>query len=292
MNSIQVNNVTKYYNSNCVLNNVSLKFESNKIYGLLGRNGVGKTTLLNMITNRVFPTTGQILIGDEDVSLSQSALEKVYYMTEKTLYLDGMTINKVFSWTNEFYKDFDYDYAMKLSHQFGLDTTKKIKSLSTGFKTIAKLITTLASNAEIMIFDEPILGLDANHRDMFYKRLLESYIENPKTIILSTHIIEEIADLLEMVVIINDETILMNDSVENLLNNAYRISGLSADVDRFIEDKQVINVETMAAYKSATIKGAIIEQEQTRIKELNLEIAKVELQKLFIYLTQDGGKLI
>ncbi len=292
MNSIQVNNVTKYYNNNCVLNNVSLKFESNKIYGLLGRNGVGKTTLLNMITNRVFPTTGQILIGDEDVSLSQSALEKVYYMTEKTLYLDGMTINKVFSWTKEFYKDFDYDYAMKLSHQFGLDTTKKIKSLSTGFKTIAKLITTLASNAEIMIFDEPILGLDANHRDMFYKRLLESYIENPKTIILSTHIIEEISDLLEMVVIINDETILMNDSVENLLNNAYRVSGLSADVERFIEDKQVINIETMAAYKAATIKGMASEQEMNRILASNLEISKVELQKLFIYLTQEGGKQI
>jgi ABC-2 type transport system ATP-binding protein len=180
---------------------------------------------------------------------------------------------------------------MNLSKQFGLDTSKKIKSLSTGFKTIAKLITTLASNAAIMIFDEPILGLDANHRDMFYKRLLESYIENPKTIILSTHIIEEIADLLEMVVIINDETILMNDSVENLLNNAYRVSGFSADVERFIEDKQVINIDTMAAYKAATIKGIATEQEMNRIKESNLEISKVELQKLFIYLTQDGGKL-
>jgi ABC-2 type transport system ATP-binding protein len=244
-----------------------------------------------MITNRVFPTSGQVLIGDEDVSLSQSALEKVYYMTEKNLYPDGMTINKIFSWTKEFYKDFDYAYAMNLSKQFGLDTSKKIKSLSTGFKTIAKLITTLASNAEIMIFDEPILGLDANHRDMFYKRLLESYIENPKTIILSTHIIEEIADLLEMVVIINDETILMHDSVENLLNNAYRVSGFSADVEKFIEDKQVINIDTMAAYKSATIKGIATEQEMNRIHESNLEISKVELQKLFIYLTQEGGKL-
>jgi ABC-2 type transport system ATP-binding protein len=244
-----------------------------------------------MITNRVFPTAGQVLIEDEDVSLSQSALEKVYYMTEKNLYPDGMTINKIFSWTKEFYNDFDYAYAMNLSKQFGLDTSKKIKSLSTGFKTIAKLITTLASNAAIMIFDEPILGLDANHRDMFYKRLLESYIENPKTIILSTHIIEEIADLLEMVVIINDETILMNDSVENLLNNAYRVSGFSADVERFIEDKQVINIDTMAAYKAATIKGIATEQEMNRIKESNLEISKVELQKLFIYLTQDGGKL-
>ncbi len=291
MNSIQVNNITKYYNNNCVLNDVSLTFESNKIYGLLGRNGVGKTTLLNMITNRVFPTEGQILIGDEDVSLSQAALEKVYYMTEKNLYPEGMTIDKIFRWTREFYKDFDYEYAMNLSQQFGLDTNKKIKSLSTGFKTIAKLITTLASNAEIMIFDEPILGLDANHRDLFYKNILASYIENPKTIILSTHIIEEIADLLERVVIINDETILMNDSVENLLNNAYRVSGFSDDVERFIENRQVINIDTMASYKSAAIKGSLTEQEQNRIKELNLEISKVELQKLFIYLTQAGGKL-
>ncbi|TYQ16710.1 UNVERIFIED_CONTAM: ABC-2 type transport system ATP-binding protein [Acetivibrio alkalicellulosi] len=288
MSVIEVKNISKYYGKVCALDNISVKFESNKIYGLLGRNGAGKTTLLNLITNRLFPTEGEITIDGDTVIENDKAIEKVFYMTEKNLYDEGHTVKEIFKWTNEFYQSFDLDYAFSLCDKFDLKPSKKIKSLSTGYNSISKLITTLASNAEILIFDEPILGLDAYHRDLFYKELLANFIKKPKTIILSTHIIEEISDILEKVVVINDRKIAIDDSVEKILGNAYCVSGSSENIDQFIKGRNPVNIEQMAAFKSATITGQLNDNDREAAKKLNLQFSKVELQKLFIYLTKGG----
>lgn len=282
---IKISNLTKEYGKYRVLDNVSLTIEENKIYGLLGRNGAGKTTLLNLITNRIFQTEGTITIDGENVVENGTALEKMYFMTELDLYPESMKVKELFKWTKEFYSKFDMDYAMKLSKKFGINTNKKFKELSTGYSSICKIIITLASGAEILIFDEPVLGLDANHRDMFYKELVANYIDEPKTIILSTHIIEEVSEILEKVIIIKDGKLLGDKEVESLLGGAYLVSGSSENVAKYIANKKCINIETIAGFKEATIIGELSEEDNNQIKELRLEISKVELQKLFIHLT-------
>lgn len=289
MGVIEIKNMSKYYGNFCALKDISLKVEPNKIYGLLGRNGAGKTTLLNLINNRLFPTEGEITIDGEGVVENDKAIGKMFYMTEKDLYPEAMKVGKAFVWTKEFYPSFDMEYAMALSKKFSLNTNKKIKALSTGQNSIMKLIITLASNAEVLMFDEPILGLDANHRELFYKELLQNFIDKPKTIILSTHIIEEISDILERVIIIKDKGIAVDDSVENLLERAYSVAGAGDKVDEFIKDKSPINTETLGSFKSATILGELSAKDRERINSLELEINKVELQKLFIHLTNEGG---
>jgi ABC-2 type transport system ATP-binding protein len=289
MSVIDIKNVTKYYGKVCALNNISTRIESNKIYGLLGRNGAGKTTLLRLITNQLFPTSGEITIDSENVHENDNAIGKIYYMNEGNLYPENMKIKEVFKWTKEFYPSFDLPYAFELSKKFELKPDKKLKSLSTGYSSISKLITALASNAEIMMFDEPILGLDAYHRDLFYKELLNSYIKEPKTIILSTHIIEEIDDILERVIILKDASITVDDSVENLLSKAYVVSGLNENIDKYLQDKKFINIDEMASYKSATILGEVSQDDKVMAEKLKLEFSKVELQKIFIYLTKAGG---
>lgn len=288
MSVIEIKNLTKYYGRVCALKNVSATIEANKIYGLLGRNGAGKTTLLNLITNQLFPTSGEITIDGENVCENDNAIEKIFYMNEKNLYHDGMRIKEVFKWTKEFYPLFDMDYALTLCDKFGLNEKKKLKALSTGYNSISKLINTLATNADILIFDEPILGLDAYHRDLFYKEVLASYIERPKTIILSTHIIEEISDILEKVIIIKDSELVVDDYVENLLKRAYCISGLSDNIIEYIRNKNCINIDQMSGYKAATIIGEATGEDKSMAKNLELEFSKVELQKLFIYLTSGG----
>lgn len=285
MACIKISNLTKEYGKYKVLDNVSLTIEENKIYGLLGRNGAGKTTLLNLITNRIFQTEGTITIDDENVVENGGALEKMYFMTELDLYPESMKVKELFKWTKEFYSKFDMDYAMKLSKKFGINTNKKFKELSTGYSSICKIIITLASGAEILIFDEPVLGLDANHRDMFYKELVANYIYEPKTIILSTHIIEEVSEILEKVIIIKDGKLLGDKEVESLLGGAYLVSGASENVAKYIANKKCINIEVIAGFKEATIIGELSEEDNNQIKELGLEISKVELQKLFIHLT-------
>lgn len=288
MGVIEISNLTKRYGKNTVLNNVSLTIEENKIYGLLGRNGAGKTTLLNLINDRIFPTEGSITIDGENVIESDTATGKIYFMTEQDLYPQGLKVKELFKWTNEFYSNFDMDYALILCNKFGLNVNKRFKELSTGYSSICKIIITLASGAEILMFDEPVLGLDANHRDLFYKELVANYIDEPKTIILSTHIIEEVSEILEKVIIIKDGKVLGDKEVENLLNEAYIVSGASENIDKYIKDKKCINIDTIAGFKAATIIGKMNEKDKNNIEMLGLELSKVELQKLFIHLTGEG----
>ncbi|EPY6473002.1 ATP-binding cassette domain-containing protein [Clostridium sporogenes] len=285
MSSIVIKNITKSYQKKEVLSNISLNIEEGKIYGLLGRNGAGKTTLLHLITNRAILDSGEILIGGENICENDKVLSKVYFMEEKNFFPESMKIVDVFKWTKEFYEDFDMEYAIKLSDMFNLNIKKKVKNLSTGYKSISKIIATLASGTEILIFDEPILGLDANHREMFYKELLKVYDDGEKTIIISTHIIEEISHLLEKVVILKEGKIIENNSVEEILNLAYAVSGSSEAVDKYIISKNIIDIETLGSYKKATILQERTKEDLDNIKKLELEISTVELQKLFIYLT-------
>lgn len=285
MSAIQVKDVTKYYGKVCALENISVSIEAGKIYGLLGRNGAGKTTLLNLMTNRLFPSVGEITVDGESVTENDRVLGKIFFMTEKSLYPESFKVKDIFYWTKEFYPKFDLSYAASLCEKFELKENKKFKSLSTGYKTISKIITALASNAEIIMFDEPVLGLDANHRDLFYKELLANFMEEPKTIILSTHIIEEIAKMLDRVIIINNRKIAVDDSTENLLKSAYCVSGMSQNVEKYIEGKNCVNIEQMSSFKSATVIGNITDNDKELAQRLNLEFTSVELQKLFISLT-------
>ncbi|MDS1007825.1 ABC transporter ATP-binding protein [Clostridium sporogenes] len=288
MSNIVIKNVTKSYQGKEVVSNISLNIEEGKIYGLLGRNGAGKTTLLHLITNRAILDSGKILIDGEDIYENDKALSKIYFMEEKNFFPESMKIVDVFKWTKEFYEDFDMEYAIKLSELFKLNIKKKVKNLSTGYKSISKIIATLASGAEILIFDEPILGLDANHREFFYKELLKFYNDGQKTIIISTHIIEEISHILEKVVILREGKIIENNSVEDMLNLAYAVSGNNEAVDKYITSKNTIDIETLGSYKKATILQERTKEDLDNIKKLGLEISTVELQKLFIYLTNMG----
>ncbi|EDU37601.1 ATP-binding cassette domain-containing protein [Clostridium sporogenes] len=288
MSNIVIKNVTKSYQGKEVVSNISFNIEEGKIYGLLGRNGAGKTTLLHLITNRAILDSGKILIDGEDIYENDKALSKIYFMEEKNFFPESMKIVDVFKWTKEFYEDFDMEYAIKLSRMFNLNIKKKVKNLSTGYKSISKIIATLASCAEILIFDEPILGLDANHREFFYKELLKVYNDGQKTIIISTHIIEEISHILEKAVILREGKIIENNSVEDMLNLAYAVSGNNEAVDKYITSKNTIDIETLGSYKKATILQERTKEDLDNIKKLELEISTVELQKLFIYLTNMG----
>ena len=283
MSKIEIKNLTKAYGNNVALENLTLNIEEKKIYGLLGRNGAGKTTLLNLMTNKLFPTNGEITIDSETVFENENTLSKIYYMSEFNLYPDTMKVKNLFKWTKEFYSDFDTEYAINLSDKFGLNRNKKFRELSTGYNSILKIILTLASNAEILLFDEPILGLDANHRDMFYKELINHYSDTPKTIIISTHLIEEVADIIEEVIIINNGKLMLTDHTETILSSGYTISGKSEDMDLFIQDKNVIGMDAIGRFKSAYILGEIPSTEV--LNKHNLEITKLDLQKLFIQLT-------
>jgi len=285
MSSIEIKQVSKAYGKTQALKAVSINIADGKVYGLLGRNGAGKTTLLNIITNRLFADAGQVFIDGEPSLENDQAQAKIFYMTEATLYPKALKVQEIFDLTRGFSPHFDRQCACDLADRFSLRLNERIGGLSTGYLSIFKLIITLASNAPIMIFDEPVLGLDANHRDLFYRELLAHYQTTPSTVILSTHLIEEAAGLLEEVIILKEGEVLLAQPVEDVLRLAYVVSGSHENVDRYIAGKKVIREEKLGRYKAATIYQRRNGMDQERLAQLGLELAPAHLQELFISLT-------
>ncbi len=281
MNGIEVKNTSKNFGNVQALKDVSVHFEENKIYGLLGRNGAGKSTLLNIITGRIFANEGAVLVDGEKALENDLQLQKIYMMSEKNYYPESMKIRDVFKWTKEFYPDFDEVYADSLAAKFELNTKKKVKALSTGYSSIFKLITALATNARYILLDEPVLGLDANHRDMFYKILIEKFSENPSTVIISTHLIEEAAGVIDHVVIIKEGRIIKDESREELMSKGYTASGTASAVDSFIAGKNVLGTDSLGGLKTAYV----LETLDRNSIPAGIEISKMDLQRLFIQLT-------
>lgn len=283
MKGIEVRNLSKSYGDVNALRDVSVTLEHGRIYGLLGRNGAGKTTLLNSITGRIFADSGEITIDGESAIENDKAQGKIFMMSEKNYYPDSMKVKDAVKWTEEFYSDFDREYFMGLSEKFGLKINKKIKALSTGYSSIFKLILTLSSNAAYLLFDEPVLGLDANHRDIFYRALLEKYSERPFTAVISTHLIEEVAGIIGEVVIIKKGEIIRSQDTESLLEKGCTLSGSASIIEDYIRDKKVLGIDSLGGLRNAYL----IDDIDPASLPAGIEMSRMDLQKLFIYLTNE-----
>ena len=279
MNRIQISNISKEYKDIKALDHIYCTFESGRIYGLLGRNGAGKSTLVNIIANRIFASEGEITIDGLPSVENMAIHEKIYCMSEADLYDSNLKVKDLFKWTSRFYDHFDLDQAFEIAARFHLDVNKRFKSLSKGYQSIFKLTIALSLDLPYIIFDEPVLGLDANHRELFYSLLLKNYEQRECTYIIATHLIEEVAHLIEDVVLIDQGKILLQDSVEHLLQNAYCVSGFAREVDEYCLGKEVLGQDTLGGMKIAYIKG----QPQASEK---LQFSPINLQKLFVKLTE------
>lgn len=285
MSRITIENISKSFGKKSALTDVSLTLESDKIYGLLGRNGAGKTTLLNIITNKIYPDNGKVIIDGESAEDNDRKQSKIYCMTEKNIHPSQMKVRDGFRWAGVFYLDFNTEYAYRLAEIFKLDTGKKITKLSSGYNTICKLIMTLASGAEVMIFDEPVLGLDAAHRDLFYRQLIEYYSENPRMIIVATHLIDEVAEILEQVIILKDGKVIIAQPIESVIRSVYSITGDSSSVDEYSRNHQVIHEIVIGTLKTATFFGKRDIIDKQVIEEFGLKVNSPRLQDVFIGLT-------
>ena len=279
--SIVINQVSKSFGPVRALNRVSVTLEEGKIYGLLGRNGAGKSTLLNVLTDRIFPEEGSVTVDGEPVRDNDRALSKMYLMSEKNCYPESMRVKEAFRWTKEFYPDFDQEFAWNLAAAFELNTNAKVNKLSTGYSSIFKLVVALSVNTPYVLLDEPVLGLDANHRDLFYRTLLSRYTQRPFTAVISTHLIEEVASLIEDVVVIHKGEVLRQGSCQDLLSQGYTVTGPKGLVEEYLKGKNVLGVDALGGLESGYVLG---EPDRTSLPQ-GLELSGLDLQKLFILMT-------
>lgn len=283
---IEVSDLTKRYGDKLARDAVSFSIEENAIYGLLGRNGAGKATIMSILTAQNFATSGSIRIFGEHPYENARVLRRMCFVREGQKYPDDATPRHAFEMARLFFPNWDAAFAARLVDEFQLPLKRRIKKLSRGQLSAVGVVIGLASRAEITFFDEPYLGLDAVARQIFYDRLLEDYAEHPRTIILSSHLIDEVANLLERVIVVENGRVVLDESTDSVRDLAATIIGDTAAVDAFVAGREVIHRESMGRVSSVTILGALSADDRTQLAERQLDVAPVSLQQLVVRTTQ------
>lgn len=282
---LETQHLCKQYGSTRALDDFSIAFQKEKIYGLLGRNGAGKTTLLNLLTGRIFANSGKIKAFGENVVENSRILPRICYMPEKNLFIPQMRVMQTLQAAESFFPHFDMPYAKALCEKFELDSAKQYKALSRGYESILRIVIGLSSRAEVTIFDEPVLGLDAAVRDIFYRELISDYAEHPRTFIISTHLIEESADIFEEAAVIKKGRLILQSPVESLRERAHSVAGRAEVVESAVSGLHVIHTETVGSIRISVVFDALDRERLQSMTGLGLDVSPVPVQKLFIYLT-------
>ncbi|MFP4016521.1 MAG: ABC transporter ATP-binding protein [Halanaerobiales bacterium] len=279
---LKCKDLVKSYGKIDAVNYVDLDLEENRIYGLLGRNGAGKTTLLNMIYGNIFKDNGEICVFGEELNKGQTP-KNICYVKEEARFFDSVRLAELLDIAAHFYKNWDKEFAGDLLKTFELNPQKKFRKLSRGMKSMVNIIIGLASRAPLTLFDEPTLGLDALMRERFYSILLEDFAENPRTIFISTHLIDEVAKVIEYIYIIDSGKIILENNIDDIRGKALLLSGKREILNELSAGKNVLNRESYGDIEIIAIYDNLSSEERKKAEKNNISIEGISLQKFFAY---------
>jgi ABC-2 type transport system ATP-binding protein len=262
------------------LDDVSLTVEPGTVTGLLGRSGAGKTTLMRIITGLEFPTSGSVRVFGEAPAENEAVLRRMMFVREEQAYPD-LPVGHVLRVASWLCPNWDAELARQLVADFDLPAGRRIRKLSRGMRSAVGIVIGLAARAELTIFDEPYGGLDAVARQLFYDRLLADFAEHPRTVVLSTHLVDEVAGLLEHVVLLDHGRVVL-DSPDDVRGTAMTVSGPAAAVQDFVAGRPVWHQQRFGARASVTVSGAPDLDAQGRARALNLTLEPLSLQQLLV----------
>ena len=215
MELVKCNNLCKEFDNKKILKDVNLTIPKGRIIGLLGKNGMGKTTLLKLINDLLTPTSGEVLINGEKPNINSKKI--ISYLPERT-YLDkSMKISQIITFFDEFYDNFNKEKAIKLLKDLDLDINSKVSKMSKGMQEKLQLILVMSREAKLYILDEPLGGVDPATRDYILDTILSNFNEN-SSLIISTHIISDIERILDDVIFIDKGSIVLTASADELRN--------------------------------------------------------------------------
>ncbi|WP_053202948.1 ABC transporter ATP-binding protein [Jiangella muralis] len=284
---IDIQNLTVRYPGVTAVDDLTLKLEGGKIYGLLGRNGSGKTTLLSQIAAFRRVTEGGILVDGRVPFENEELTQEICLVRESgDTVVEGESVKGILRRGRRFRPRWDDDFAQRLIDLFQVPVNRGVTKLSRGQRSALGITAGLASRAPLTMLDESYLGLDAPSRYAFYDVLLEDYMEHPRTIILSTHLIEEVSRLFEQVVIIDRGRLVAHDDTETLRMRGAAVVGPAAAVDDFTTGMTVLGEQRLGGTKSVTVYGEIPADARAVAADWGLELSPVALQDLFVHLTK------
>ncbi len=249
-----VTDVTVRFREHTALAGVTAAFATDAITGLLGRNGAGKTTLMQLLTGHRVPTSGRVEVFGADPHEDDAVLSRTCFVKEGQRYPEHFRVRDVLAAAATLFPDWDEDLARSLVADFDLPTRRRVTRLSRGMVSAVGITVGLASRAPLTLFDEPYLGLDAVARQLFYDRLIADYAEHPRTVVLSTHLIEEISGLLEHVLLLDAGRVLLDADADDLRASAVTVTGPADRVAALGAEHELLSSETLAGSGRAVVR--------------------------------------
>jgi ABC-2 type transport system ATP-binding protein len=286
---VTVQGVSKRFGRVTALDHVTFSLTENTIHGLLGRNGAGKTTLMQILAGQNFATSGELTVFGQHPYENEDVLTQVCFVKESQTYPQSFGVRHALSAARLLFPGWDEEFAAALVEDFQLPLRRSVRKLSRGMLSALGVTIGLAARAPLTFFDEPYLGLDATARQIFYDRLISDYAEHPRTIVLSTHLIDEVSNLIEHVLLIDRGRIMLDESADTLRTELVRVSGPTAAVDQLAATGAELHRERMGSIARVTLRGAFDPAERVRIKSLGLDLEPVSLQELVVRLTSTSN---
>jgi len=282
---IQGDNLSKSYGKILAVDDLTFQIEENKFIGLIGRNGAGKTTLLKLIAGFLKPSQGEIKVFSLNPFNSLQVSSNTIFIDNHMAFPEAFRLDDILSEVSRFYKHWDAKLAKRLFEYFSFNPKQGHASLSKGNQSTFNMIVGLAARCPLTIFDEPTGGMDSAVRKDFYRALLKDYLEYPRTIILSSHLLSEVEDILEDILLLRDGSKCLHQSVLELKEFALGLKGPKQRVLELVEGKEILYREEFGQRSLyVVIKNEGLSPQEI-LKKDDFELLPVALDDLCIYLT-------
>jgi len=278
--AIDIRSVTRSYGSTRALDDASFSVPEGSICGLLGRNGAGKTTVMSIIAGQDRPSSGEAQVLGHTPFEHAPTLTRISYVRDNQRYPDDYRLHHVLRIAPAFAPFWDPDVAAELVDGFRIPARTAIKKFSRGQLSSVAIVLGLASRAPVTLFDEPYLGLDVSSRALFYRVLLQDLAEHPRTVLLSTHLIEESESLFDRVVILDRGKVVVDADRDDARDLAVTISGIDDAVDLVATGRRVFQTHAIGGLKSVTVAGSVDVDLRERADRAGVKVAPASLQDL------------
>ncbi|MCM3125528.1 ABC transporter ATP-binding protein [Mesobacillus sp. AQ2] len=292
MSVLEFENVTKTYGRKKALDELTFSIGENKITGLIGRNGAGKTTMLKIAAGFMRESSGVVRVFGENPFNNLSVSANMIMVDNDMNLPAALNLDELLETAASFYDNWDMKFARNLVEYFHLDLKQHHTGLSKGMKNTFNAILGLASRCPLTIFDEPTNGMDAGVRKDFYRALLKDYIANPRTIIISSHHLNEVEDILEDILLLKDGKQFLHMTVEDLREYAVVVSGKEEMLNDWLSGHEIFHRSSAGFGRSyAVIRNDLSDDQVTAAMKNDLEFSTISNEDLCLYLTsqEKGG---
>jgi ABC-2 type transport system ATP-binding protein len=268
--------VTRRFGATTALDDVTVAFPGNTISGLLGRNGAGKTTLMSILAGHDRPRSGTVTVFGRDPF--ENPDRTTCFIRDNQRYPDDYRLHHILAVLPAFHPNWDADLAGRVADGLRIPPKTQLRKLSRGQQSAVSIVIGLAAHAPLTIFDEPYLGLDATARRIFYDLLIEDFVAHPRTVLISTHLIDEMEPLLERVVILDEGRVVLDADLDDARTRAVTVTGGEAAVSAATVGRRVLATHALGGLRSVTVETA--PGDEPLAGRDGIELAPVGLQDL------------